>query len=282
MSKNKTVGGLGRGLEALMGPIAEETDTLTALSLDVIDPNPDQPRKQFDSEKLRELADSIAEVGVLSPILVCRSSGRYTIIAGERRWRAARLAGLDLIPAIVREYDAVERMKAALIENLQRDDLNPVEEAAALRALMEQCAMTQEQAAQSVGKSRSAVANLLRLLSLDEEVMALLRDGKLSEGHARALLGVSDPVRRAALAQSAVKNGWSVRRLEQEVRFDAAPKQKKEKPDAEVRQVQSLLRRTFGTRITAQGTRDKGKIVLHYASFEELERIYDVLNHERP
>lgn len=279
MSKSN-FGGLGRGLEALMGPISEETDVLTSLALDVIDPNPDQPRKKFDPEKLQELADSIREMGVLSPILVWQEGGRYTIIAGERRWRAARLAGLDMIPAIVREYDAVARMKAALIENLQRDDLNPIEEAAALKALMDECALTQEQAAQSVGKSRSTVANLLRLLSLDDRTLALLRDGLLSEGHARALLAVADAEKRFGLAQAAVKNGWSVRRLEEEVRFAHAPAKKPAKPDAELKQVQQLFRRTFGARITAQGTRDRGKITLHYSCFEELERIYEILNPE--
>lgn len=281
MSKKKNdFGGLGRGLEALMGPISEDTEELTALSLDVIDPNPDQPRRTFDAQKLRELADSIAEMGVLSPILVWQNGGRYTIIAGERRWRAARMAGLEMIPAIVRDYDSVARMKAALIENLQRDDLNPIEEAFALRVLMEECAMTQEEAAKSVGKSRSAVANQLRLLTLDEQTIELVRQGRLSEGHARALLSVADLAKRAELAQLTVKNGWSVRRLEQEVRFADAPQKPKAKPDAEVRQVQTLLRKTFGARVTAQGTRDKGKITLHYGSFEELERIYEILNRE--
>ena len=209
--------GLGRGLDALMPEIPQEDarERVMMLRMGDIDPNPEQPRRKFDAQALAELAASIRQVGVLQPILVTEIEGRYRIIAGERRWRAARLAEMEEIPAIVRPLDEIERMEAALIENIQREDLNPLEEALAVRALMEKCGLTQEKAAERLGRSRPAVANLLRLLTLPEPVLEMLRDGKLSAGHARALVAVEDPARCIALAEKAVREGWSVRQIEQ-------------------------------------------------------------------
>ena len=217
----KTQRGLGRGLGALLGEAAEEDqvsqqadsreERVTRIPIEQIDPNREQPRKRFDEAALNELAQSIQAVGVLQPIIVARQGDRYQIIAGERRYRASRLAGLHEIPAIVRDWDEQTRLEAALIENLQRDDLNPVEEAMGVKSLMEQAGLTQDKAAQRLGKSRPAVANLLRLLTLPASVLELISEGKLSAGHARALVTV-DPKRQTPLANLAVQQGWSVRR----------------------------------------------------------------------
>ena len=196
MAGKKPQRGLGRGLGALLGedvvsPAEEKAaDEVLNLEIRLIDPNREQPRRDFDEEALQELAASIQAVGVIQPIIVCREGERYTIVAGERRYRAARLAGLEQIPAIVRDWEKQTRLEAALIENLQRDDLNPVEEAMGVKKLMEETGLTQEQAAQRLGKSRPAVANLLRLLTLPESVIRMLREGKLTAGHARALVGL--------------------------------------------------------------------------------------------
>ena len=218
--------GLGRGLGALLGEDVvaeaqeeaqvqatqptEPVDAVRMLPIGQIDPNREQPRRSFDEDALKELAASIEAVGVLQPIIVAPSGDRYTIIAGERRYRASRLAGLSEIPAIVRDWDSQKRLEAALIENLQRDDLNPVEEAMGVRRLMDEAGLTQEKAAERLGKSRPAVANLLRLLTLPDSVKALLAEGKLSAGHARALVTV-DPRRQVQLANLTVQQGWSSR-----------------------------------------------------------------------
>ena len=217
--------GLGKGLGALLGEdvLAEAAqaeaaqgkgaDAVRMLPIGQIDPNRDQPRRRFDEAALNELAASIRAVGVLQPIIVSQEGERYTIIAGERRYRASRLAGLSEIPAIVRDWDSQKRLEAALIENLQRDDLNPVEEAAGVRRLMDEAGLTQEKVAERLGKSRPAVANLLRLLTLPDSVKQMLADGRLSAGHARALVTV-EPRRQVQLANLTVQQGWSVRQLE--------------------------------------------------------------------
>ena len=213
--------GLGRGLGALLGedvvalqaevkpetvPVqdAAPVDAVRDLPIYMIDPNPDQPRRTFDEDALRELAASIESVGVIQPIVVCETDGRYRIIAGERRYRACRMAGLEMIPAIVRNWDQQRQLEAALIENLQRDDLNAIEEARGVRRLMEEGGLTQERAAERLGKSRSALANLLRLLTLEDVVQQMVIDGKLSAGHARALAGV-DRRRQVQLANLTVQ-----------------------------------------------------------------------------
>ena len=282
---NKVTRGLGRGLGALLGDAVDEAarqdaapeDAVRLLPIRLIDPNPEQPRRSFDEAALQELAQSIRTVGVIQPIIVRPEGERYTIIAGERRYRASRLAELEEIPAIVRDWDAQKRLEAALIENLQRDDLNPVEEAAGVRRLMDEAGLTQEAAAQRLGKSRPAVANLLRLLTLPESVLQLLRDGKLSAGHARALVAV-DPRRQVQLANLAVQQGWSVRQLE---RICAEPV--KEKPvqrrvkDQQIQRLEGMARELFGTRVKLDGNTESGKITLYYYNGDDLQRIWDVL-----
>ena len=282
--------GLGRGLGALLGDIENESellhseteqkgDVVQTVPLSSIDPNRDQPRKEFREESLKELADSIRAVGVIQPIVVTKRGNRYSIIAGERRWRASRMAGLNEVPVIVRDWDEMTRLKAALIENLQRDDLNPVEEALGIRALMDKCELTQEAASGVIGKSRSAIANSLRLLTLPDDVLALLKDGSLSAGHGRALVSVS-PERQSKLAILTVQQGWSVRQLE---RICAQPEKKPvETPvparrPAELGQLEKMAREVFCTRVKLDGDENKGKITLSYMSAEDLERIWDVL-----
>ncbi|MDR0898474.1 MAG: ParB/RepB/Spo0J family partition protein [Oscillospiraceae bacterium] len=276
--------GLGRGLDALMPEMpAAEGERVLMLPIGDIDPNPNQPRRRFDQAALKELADSIRQVGVLQPILVAETGGRYRIIAGERRWRAARMAELDTIPAIVRAMDQVARMEAALIENLQRENLNPIEEAAAVRALMEECGLTQEAAAERLGRSRPALANLLRLLTLPEKVVQLVRDGRLTAGHARALAALTDEHRCEALAQRAVEEGWSVRQIEQAAQEiapaqKAAPVARRQSP--EFVELEERLRYTFGMKAQIRGTLEKGRITLQYTSREELERLYEAIGEQ--
>ena len=248
MAVKKAQRGLGRGLGALLGDAMEEQqgdrDEVRSLKISQIDPNRGQPRTHFDEDALKDLAESIRAVGILQPILVREVGSRYEIIAGERRFRAARLAGLEEIPAIVRDWDEQKRLEAALIENLQRDDLNPVEEAVGVKNLMEAAGLTQEKAAERLGKSRPAVANLLRLLTLPEDVQKMLIDGRLSAGHARALVTV-DPQRQTQLANLCVQQNWSVRQLE---RICAQPVREAPKPPQRLdRQLQELedMARTF-------------------------------------
>lgn len=282
----KKTRGLGRGLEALL-PDAEEalSSGVQEISLGDIDPNPDQPRRTFSEESIAQLAQSIREQGVLQPILVTpQNGGRYRIVAGERRWRASRAAGLDKVPVIVRDLDVIQQMEIALIENLQREDLNPIEVAQGIRSLMQQCGYTQETVANRLSKSRPAVANLLRLLTLPEEVIELVRQGSLSAGHARVLAGLDDNARKLALAKETIEQGYSVRQLEAlaaaakaEPEKQPAPKPKRAALPAELTELESRIRETMGVRATLTGTVKKGKIVLQYYSQDELEHLNDLL-----
>ena len=286
--------GLGRGLSAILPDVEEvvqsvghqppdlavPTDAVIELPLGDIDPNRDQPRKKFDDEALAQLADSIRHSGVLSPILVARSGSRYTIIAGERRWRAARLAGMETIPAIVREWDEIKRQEAALIENIQRENLNPIEEAQGIYVLMNECALTQEAVAERLGRSRPAVANLLRLLSLPAAIQQAVIDGAISAGHARVLAGVADKKLQAMLFAKTVQGGWSVRQLEAAAK--QATEERREKPKAaplpvEYEELRERLRSATGLKVSLSGTEHKGKITLEYGSQEELQRLWDML-----
>lgn len=279
---------LGRGIDVLFHEYEQEAEQETGdesrirfLDVGLIDPNRDQPRKRFDQEKLEQLAQSIREVGVLQPLLVAERNGRYQIIAGERRWRAARLAGLDQVPCVVREAEQLQRMQIALVENLQRDDLNPVETAMALQGLITQCAITQEEAATKVGKSRPAVANLLRLLALPKELLDMVAQGSLSEGHARALLGLPEEASQLRLAKRVVDEGLSVRQTEALVRLQREGSEKKKPTEAprlaELGLLEEAARKALGVRATASGSSTRGKLILHYNSPEELERLYEAL-----
>lgn len=286
-------GGLGRGLGALIPPAppppAPEQDAdggVRELALDVIHPNPRQPRTVFDPADLDELAASIRVLGVLQPVLVRpdEASG-FELVAGERRWRAARLAGLSHIPALVRRIDDRSSLEHALVENIQRSQLGPLEEAAAYGQLMEDFELTQEQVADRVGRSRAAVANTLRLLRLPPSVQALVADESLTAGHVRALLGLDDPEVQVALAQLAVDQGWSVRRMEEEVRRrQAAPSGRPARrpgspgprPPA-LLELEQLLSDHLDTRVHVTLTRSRGRVVIDFASVEDLERIYQAM-----
>lgn len=265
---------LGRGLDALFPEESHEGEVLM-LPLSDLDPNPAQPRRDFDPEGLRELAESIRQMGLLQPILASPQDGRYRIIAGERRFRAARLAGLTTVPVLVRSLPLQERVLAALTENLQREDLNAMEAAEGVRALMDAGGLTQEEAAQRLGKSRPAIANLLRLMQLPEAIQDMVRAGRLSEGHARALVGVQPAALQLRLAERAIAEGLSVRELEQLAR-QKKPAKATARPARPVEFVEfeEKLREAVGVRAQVTGSMHKGRIVLRYASYEELEGIY--------
>ena len=274
--------GLGRGLDALLGDYTQPTpEGVQELDIHLIDTNAGQPRKDFDQEKLQELADSIRQHGVVQPILLRQNGERYVIVAGERRFRAARLAGLEKVPAIVKDLDEAQVMEVALIENLQREDLNPIEEAAAIRFLMQQHDLTQEEVSKRLSKSRPAIANSLRLLTLPEPVQAYLRNGKLQAGHARALAGLQDPEAQAVLADKIVGEGLSVRAAESLAREQGQkpPRQKKEPPatDPDLAAAEASLREWLGTKVSIQGNSQRGRIVIEYYNAELLQGIYDLL-----
>ena len=273
-------GGLGRGLDVLLPQSGELLETVVRdISIDEIDPNASQPRRDFDKEALEQLADSIREAGVLSPILVVENGMRYRIVAGERRYRAARLAGLETVPCIVRSMTNEQQMEAALIENLQRQDLNPIEEAAAIRSLMQECGYTQEQAARKLGKSRPAIANALRLLNLPKAVTDLVVTGDLSAGHARVLAGLDSEARQLELAHQCVLHGYSVRRLEELAKARPAVRQAAPKREAgpELMALQNAMREALGLKTTLSGTETRGKSTLSYNSAQELEHLYEVI-----
>lgn len=276
--KNKA---LGRGLEALFSENTfdqqekqESREYVLELPLGQIDTNKDQPRKTFRDETLRELADSIEANGLVQPITVQQKGGRYEIVAGERRFRACRLLGKETIPAIVKEISPRQVVELSLIENLQREDLNPIEEAAAIDALMQEFRLTQEQLSRQLGRSRPAIANSLRLLGLASGVKAEIIGGKLSAGHGRAL-AVLEQKQQEQLAREAIAGEWSVRELEKRLHDLQKPKQGKKPPQRqiELEEAESALRSHFGTKVKIQGTEKRGKIEIQYFSREDLERI---------
>lgn len=285
--------GLGRGLSALFGDTEEAYGTTidgngsaTELDLDRIFPNPDQPRKNFDEGSLNDLAVSIKEHGVIMPLIVNKCPDqRYMIIAGERRYRAALIAGLVTVPAIVKEYDQKTIQEIALIENLQREDLNPIEAAYGMKRLMEEHNLTQEVLAERLGKSRPAIANTLRLLTLSESVIALVREGKLSSGHARTLVPVPKD-EQEALARECIKNGWSVREMERAVKAYLNPPdvlagkkaQKSAQTSVELKYLIERMRSSFGTKVSLIGTDKKGRIYIDYYTRDDLDRLSEILD----
>ena len=290
--------GLGRGLSALLSgseteydlSFREESpekieepeagDSAKELPISQIDPNVNQPRKNFDEVALSELANSIRMHGVISPIIVVRQpSGRYMIIAGERRWRASKKAGLLTIPAIVRDYTPQQVKEISLIENLQREDLNPIETAVAIRQLMDEYRYTQEQVADRIGKSRPAVANTLRLLSLSAPVIELVESGKLSPGHARCLVVVTDAADQFKLASMGVDNKVTVREFEKIVKNYLNPKPVKPKPEQsiELKDMVARMQRSFATKVSALGNDRKGRIYIDYYNRDDLDRICEIL-----
>lgn len=273
--------GLGRGLSALIPNVAEEEiGDVHEISVGQITPNPKQPRTDIDEEAVAELADSIKKVGVLQPVIVRPMGDGYQIVAGERRWRAARQAGFERVPVRVVSISETEALEIALIENLQREDLNPIEEARGYRRLLTDHQMTQAELADKVSKSRSAVTNALRLLDLPEEVQTFVYDGKLSPGHARAILGVPDEGLRLKLAEKLVGEGLSVREAENLARLYAAGQAERaprpQTPKA-FKVVARKLRKNLGTAVRVRQTANKGKIEIDFHGEEELERIFRLL-----
>ena len=279
----KKTHGLGRGLDSLFAGSEDWGTSIQEIPVGELDPNPDQPRRTFSAESISQLADSIREQGVLQPLLVAPAGGgRYMIIAGERRYRAGREAGLETLPCIVKDIDVIRQREIALIENLQREDLNPIEAAKGIRALMDQCGYTQEKVSARLGKSRPAVANMLRLLQLPDEVTEMVKDGLLTAGHARVLAGVNDSAEQLRLARKAVEEGLNVRQMEQLVKSSAGTKPKKrsvpKRLPAELEELQEKIRMRTGLKSALTGSVSKGRIVLQYSSREELEQLNELLD----
>lgn len=279
--------GLGRGLEALIPtePDAPDHPIYLDVPVDSIKPNPDQPRSRFDDETLNELAASIVEVGVLQPVVVSRGDdGALFLIAGERRWRAARKAGMTTIPAVVRGATGDTTLVEALVENVQRQDLTPLEEAHAYKQLLENSGMSQDQVAKRVGKSRPAVSNTLRLLQLPGPVQRMVDTGSISAGHARALLGLEDEKYAVYLAEKASRDGWSVRQIEDAVRDrremgqPAVATRVREVRPVEIIELEKRLSHRLGSKVKIDYRNQKGKVEIRFGSLEDLERIYRTLS----
>ena len=272
--------GLGRGLAALI-PQREEQRPPTELGIAEIKHNPYQPRQVVDAKGLDELAASIATHGVLQPLLVSRGPAGWVLIAGERRLRAAELAGLDRVPVVVRSADEQQQLALALVENLQRADLNALDEAAAFRQLMTEFDLTQEDVAARVGKSRPAVANTLRLLDVDPAVQTALREGQISEGHARAIAGLADAAAQRAVLETVISRGLSVRKTEDRVRqlHEGTDRAKRAKPaiSPDFERLQGGLRDALGTKVTLSRARRGGRITIEYYDDDDLSRIYERL-----
>ena len=286
--------GLGKGLGALLGDggaedvvsktvVPDIKDAVVTLKIVDVEPNREQPRKDFDDEKLEELASSIKEHGVIQPILVSHSeNGFYSIIAGERRWRAAKKAGVKTIPAIIKDFDNLKIQEVALIENLQRENLNPVEEALGYKKLMEDFSLTQEQISSKMGKSRSSVANSLRLLNLAPDVLDALKNNKISFGHAKVILSLDDKTKQSELAKKIIDGDLSVRATEQLLKEKDTKPAKKKKVNLSVKlafeKIEKSISSALGTNVKIADKGNKGTIQISYYSKEELERIIEILN----
>ncbi len=295
MAVNKS--GLGKGLGSLfpsnvdvdnLGTDLAVNEKIVEMKINNVEPNVDQPRKVFDEEKLAELADSIKQHGVLQPIIVTKKNDYYQIIAGERRWRASKLAGLKTIPAIVRDYDEKKIREVSLIENIQRENLNPVETAKALKELMEVHNLTQEELSKTLGKSRSSIANTVRILSLDERVIELVSEGKLTEGHARNLASLASGEKQYKYALDIVEFNMNVRDAEQLVKAEKTAKKatggvkKLDKLEIIYKDIENRLKNALGTKVYFKPqTKSRGKIAIEYYSNEELERILELLENNR-
>lgn len=266
--------GLGRGLGALIPGGLGGGRGLIEVDVDAVSPNPKQPRTVMNEEALAELADSIRQHGILQPLIVTRSGSGYTLVAGERRWRAARLAGLSTIPALVKDTSPSQLLEVALVENIQRQDLGPLEEAAAYKQLIEDLGLTQEEAARRVGKSRSAVANSLRLLNLLPDAKEALEQGLITEGHARTLLSLATPEEQRKLLKAMISGHFTVRAAEESARRASPHQQARSAQDAETAALEERLREALSTRVELHRGRRGGRLVIHFYSDEELDAIY--------
>lgn len=285
--------GLGKGLDALFGGTPsfvttpevqenqineEENDkNLKILKITEVEPNREQPRKNFKQESLEELAESIKIYGVIQPIVVSQENGYYGIVAGERRWRAAKLAGLVEIPAIVRDSDEQTNREIALIENVQREDLNPYEKAMGIRSLMDKYGMTQEEVSKRIGKSRSSISNTVRILYLSPDVLELVKQGKLTEGHCKALAGIDDPKRQLEVALRMIEKGESVRQAESKNRITKKEKKLDPKYKYLYEDIEDKFQGFFGTKVKLDQGKRKGKIIIEYHNNEDLERMLGLI-----
>ncbi len=247
------------------------------LKINEVEPNKNQPRKSFNDESLEELAESIKQYGLIQPIIVTKEEGYYAIVAGERRWRACKKAGMKEIPAIVRENDERKNKEIALIENIQREDLNPIDKAMGIKCLMEDYNLTQADVAQILGKSRSSITNSIRILNLDQRVLDMVRAGKLSEGHCRALLAIPDGNRQYDMALRFLETGASVREVEKKTQLTKKIKKKDQQYEAIYRDVEDSFKNFFGTKVKLDAGVKKGKIVIEYKSNDDLERILELI-----
>lgn len=282
--------GLGKGLDALFSvnnvePIKEEIqegEVIQKLKLIEVEPNRNQPRQQFDSEKIDELAESIKEYGIIQPIIVTKENDHYKIVAGERRWRAAKKAGISEIPAIVRVYTEQTNKEIALIENIQREDLNPIEKATAMKELLEKYSLTQQQLSDKLGISRSGIANTIRVLNLDERVIKFASEGKLTEGHCRTLLRIEDPDKQYETAKYMIESGDSVREAERQIELKQQKKHSEKKVNntrynAVYRDIEDSFRNFFGSKVKINAGKRSGKIIIEYSSNEELARLLEIV-----
>ncbi len=273
--------GLGKGLDALFGTVVEEelqeNDVLKNLNINEVEPNRNQPRKKFNQEALEELADSIKKYGVIQPIVVTKQEDYYEIIAGERRWRASKLAGLTEIPVIIRENDQRKNKEIALIENIQREDLNAYEKALGIKNLMEDYELTQEEVAKILGKSRSTIANSVRILNLNPDVLEFAKEGKLTEGHCKALMAITDPKKQYDAAIRMIEKGESVRIAEKKARLKKKSPGVDSKYQVLFNDIEDSFQSFFGTKVKLDAGRKKGKIIIEYNSNEDLERILDLI-----
>ena len=275
--------GLGKGLDALFSmPIAEEeqpreNDILKNLNITEIEPNREQARKVFDEEAILELSESIKTYGVIQPILVTKKDDYYSIIAGERRWRAAKKAGLKEIPAIIRDDDKRKNQEISLIENMQREDLNPFEKAMGIRALMDEYSLTQEEIAKLLGKGRSSIANSVRILNLAPPVLEFAKQGKLTEGHCKALLAVTDPKEQYDLAVRFIEKGDNVRQAEKKIQHKTKHQDVAKKYEYIYRDIEDTFQGFFGTKVKVDAGKRSGKIIINYSNNDELERILGLI-----
>ena len=274
--------GLGRGLGALLsspGPASSAEPSTVELPVDAIAPNPKQPRKDFDDKALRDLSESLKQSGLLQPVVVRRVGEGYQLVVGERRWRAAKMAGIGRIPAVVREASDAQSLELALVENLLREDLNPMEEAEAYQRLLAEFAWTQEDLAQRVARDRSSIANCLRLLKLPDVIQADLRSGRLTMGHARALLSLDSPAEQLRLREEILTHSWSVRATEQGVQAKRTqPTRRVLRRSAELAAVEDALRVALATRVRIVGNERAGRIEVSYSSREELDRLTELIS----
>lgn len=273
--------GLGKGLDALfknnVSEEIQEGEIVQELRLIEIEPNREQPRKRFAEEQLTELSESIKKHGVIQPIIVTNKGEYFQIVAGERRWRAAKLADLKTIPAIVRENDDRKNREIALIENIQREDLNPLEKAIGIKQLMTDYELTQQEVSDILGKSRSGIANTVRLLNLDERVKALVLDGKLTEGHCRGILTEEDKDKQYKMALAIIESDATVRDVERKVKNNNIAKTKDERYGAIIKDIENSFQNFFGTKVKLNAGTRSGKIVIQYSNNEELERILELV-----